>query len=257
MMLAQGADWARVVAQSFRPLDQDLVREKAKQEQARRLAKFTRQRERLLRRSILFGVGSVALFGTEAASWLHPPGALWPAVTGGLCAFVAIGSYRKRHMLEEPQPIPLPPPSLPPDAIGAAEAARLAHVRGQLVAMVDAVSQLHPDAGAELKRADDEAGKAFGPLVERLQVLDRIRRQMPGGPAAISATESAIGIANRLSIGVDSYERLLASAATMLGSPDISAHGITDELQHAAQALTAYSHGLGVAAPDEDDHTQL
>jgi hypothetical protein len=40
----------------------------------------------------------------------------------------------------------------------------------------------------------------------------------------------------------------------MLGAPDITANGMTTELQAAAQGLLAYSHGLGVAA--ESDHTQ-
>ena len=257
MMLARGADWAQVVAQSFRPLDQDMVREKAKQEQAKQLTRFTQKRERLARRAAIFGTGAVALFAFDAADVTsHGHLSITLTVLGGLSAYVAGRSFWRRRTMQAPVPVPLPPPSLPPDAIGAPEAARLAHVRAQLGSMVESVSQLHPDAGRELKRADDEAGKSFGPLVERLQVLDRIRRQMPAGPAATSATESAQGIARRLDVGIDSYERLLASAATMLGSPDITAHGISDELQSAAQALTAYTHGLGVAAPDEGNHTQ-
>ena len=256
MMLARGADWAQVVAQSFRPLDQDMVREKAKQEQAKRLTRYARKRERLARRTAVLATSAVAFVAVDATAELNHSTTVVLAVAGGFSAFFAGRSFWRRRTMQAPVPVPLPPPSLPPDAIGAPEAARLAHVRAQLGSMVESVSQLHPDAGRELKRADDEAGKSFGPLVERLQVLDRIRRQMPAGPAATSATESAQGIARRLDVGIDSYERLLASAATMLGSPDITAHGISDELQSAAQALTAYTHGLGVAAPDEGNHTQ-
>jgi len=248
-LLARGTSWANVVAQSMRPLDQDLIREQAKLVIARDQRRFQRKQARLLRQSQVFGVCAGVFAGVgiyELAS--ADAGFLGLFAGGAVTGALSFRAWRHRRNLTAPTPAPLPPPSLRPSAIGASEAARLAHVRAQLGGVIPAVSGLHPDAGAELQRADDEAAKAFAPLVERLQVLDRIRSEMPGGLAADSATASARNIAERLEVGVDSYERLLASAATMLGSPDIVAKGISNELQDAAQALMAYSHGLGIAA---------
>jgi hypothetical protein len=255
MLLARGVDWAQIVARSIRPVDQDLVREQAKIAIAREQHRYERVLERRTHQIQSFSILSGSLVTVGVVDAAFNPGGGFGFIAGGvLSGVVALRAFLRRRTMTPPHPAPLPPPSLPADAIGAAEATRLAHVRAQLSSMIDAVTVLHVDAGAELQRADDEAGRAFTPLVERLQVLDRLRRTMPSGPAVTSATESAQSIAARLDVGIDSYERLLASAATMLGSPDVTARGVTSELQAAAQGLTAYTHGLGVAAPD--DHTQ-
>jgi hypothetical protein len=236
-------------------MDQDLVREQAKMAIAREQRRYEKTLARRTHQMQIYGVAAGGLTTFGVVDLLTHPGSGGFYIIGGLLSATlsARAFFRKRSMTP-PTPAPLPPPSLPSDAIGAIEATRLAHVRAQLGSMTDAVGQLHPEAGKELQRADDEAGRAFVPLVERLQVLDRLRRSMPGSPAATSATEAARTITARLDVGIDSYERLLASAATMLGAPDITANGMTTELQAAAQGLLAYSHGLGVAA--ESDHTQ-
>jgi hypothetical protein len=258
LLLARGVDWAQIVARSVRPMDQDLVREQAKLAIAREQRRYERTLARRSHQVQLYGIaaGGLTTFGVvDILNQDNGSGGAGFFIVGGLLsAALSVRAFLRKRNMSPPKPAPLPPPSLPSDAIGAVEATRLAHVRAQLGSMTDAVGQLHPEAGKELQRADDEAGRAFIPLVERLQVLDRLRRSMPGSPAATSATDAARTIASRLDIGVDSYERLLASAATMLGAPDISANGLTTELQAAAQGLLAYSHGLGVAA--ESDHTQ-
>ena len=255
LLLARGVDWAQIVARSARPMDQDLVREQAKMAIAREHRRYERTLARRNHQVQVYGIaaGGLTTFGVVDAV-THPGGGAFFIVGGLLSAALSVRAFLRKRNMTPPRPAPLPPPSLPADAIGAVEASRLAHVRAQLGSMIDAVSQLHPEAGKELQRADDEAGRAFVPLVERLQVLDRLRRSMPGSPAATSATDAARTITARLDVGIDSYERLLASAATMLGAPDIAANGMTTELQAAAQGLLAYSHGLGVAA--ESDHTQ-
>jgi hypothetical protein len=254
-MLARGVDWAQIVARGGRPMDQDLVREQAKLAIAREQRRYERTLARRNRQVQVYGIASGGLTTFGVVDVLYPPsnGAFF-IVCGVLSGVLAVRAFVRKRGMTAPKPAPLPPPSLPADAIGAVEATRLAHVRAQLGPMIETVGQLHPEAGKELQRADDEAGRSFIPLVERLQVLDRLRRSMPGSPAATSATDAANTIAARLDVGVDSYERLLASAATMLGAPDIASNGMTTELQAAAQGLLAYSHGLGVAA--DSDHTQ-
>ncbi len=133
------------------------------------------------------------------------------------------------------------------DAIGYAEAQGLGAVRRQLVAMVPAVRALHPDAGRDLARADEEAAPALAAQVARLAVLDQVRRELPGSEAAVAATDAAEQVRARLAQGVAVYDRLLAAASTMLASPDLGRSSI-DVLGPAADALTAYAAGLRAAA---------
>ena len=116
-----------------------------------------------------------------------------------------------------------------------------------------AVASLHPDAGKELKAADDEAAPAFTAQVARLAVLDQVRRELPGSTAATAATDAADQVRGRLAQGVAVYDRLLAAASTMLASPDLGRSG-DDVLGPAADALTAYAEGLRTAAVAEPPH---
>lgn len=133
------------------------------------------------------------------------------------------------------------------DAIGWPEAQGLAAVRRQLVAMVPAVAALHPDAGRELRKADDEAAPALAAQVTRLALLDQVRRDLPGSQAATAAADAAELVRARLAEGVAVYDRLLAAASTMLASPDLGRSSV-DVLGPAADALTAYAAGLRTAA---------
>jgi hypothetical protein len=179
------------------------------------------------------------------------PGAPWMWLLGS--ALFAVRAVRSRH---RSRTITAPePPSLTAitrandlrrDAIGFTEAQGLAAVRRQLVSMVPAVASLHPDAGKELKAADDEAAPAFTAQVARLAVLDQVRRELPGSTAATAATDAAEQVRSRLAQGVAVYDRLLAAASTMLASPDLGRSG-DDVLGPAADALTAYAEGLRTA----------
>jgi hypothetical protein len=132
------------------------------------------------------------------------------------------------------------------EAIGWAEAQGLAAVRRQLVAMVPAVTALHPEAGKELTAADDEAAPALAAPVTRLAVLDQVRRDLPDSQAAVAAADSAHQVRARLAEGVAVYDRLLAAASTMLASPDLGRSSL-DVLGPASDALTAYAAGLRTA----------
>ena len=114
------------------------------------------------------------------------------------------------------------------------------------MSIVPAVTGLHPEAGRELKSADDEAAPALAAQVTRLAVLDQIRRDMPGSEAATAATSAAQHVRARLAEGVAVYDRLLAAAATMLASPDLG-RSSSEVLLPAADALTAYAEGLRTA----------
>lgn len=180
------------------------------------------------------------------------PGAPWMWLLGS--ALFAVRAVRARHRsrtLTPPEPPSLTaitrPNDLRRDAIGYSEAQGLAAVRRQLVTMVPAVASLHPDAGKELKAADDEAAPAFTAQVARLAVLDQVRRELPGSTAATAATDAAEQVRARLAQGVAVYDRLLAAASTMLASPDLGRSG-DDVLGPAADALTAYAEGLRTAS---------
>jgi hypothetical protein len=180
------------------------------------------------------------------------PGAPWMWLLGS--ALFAVRAVRARHRsrtLTPPEPPSLTaitrPNDLRRDAIGYSEAQGLAAVRRQLVTMVPAVASLHPDAGKELKAADDEAAPAFTAQVARLAVLDQVRRELPGSTAATAATDAAEQVRARLAQGVAVYDRLLAAASTMLASPDLGRSG-DDVLGPAADALTAHAEGLRTAS---------
>lgn len=180
------------------------------------------------------------------------PGMPWWWLIGS--AVAAVGAVRSRHdalTATAPAPPALTAISratdLRRDAIGWQEAQSLHAVRRQLVTMVPAVASLHPDAGRELKAADDEAAPAFTAQVARLAVLDQVRRELPGSSAAQAATDAADQVRARLSEGVAVYDRLLAAASTMLASPDLG-RSAPDVLGPAADALTAYADGLRTAA---------
>jgi hypothetical protein len=178
------------------------------------------------------------------------PPALW-LIAAAVTGVIAVRSrYDARHAVA-PEPPALTavsrPTDLRRDAIGYDESQALYAVRRQLIAMVPAVAALHPDAGKELRAADDEAAPAFTAQVARLAVLDQVRRELPGSTAATAATDSAQQVQARLADGVAVYDRLLAAASTMLASPDLGRKA-DDVLGPAADALTAYADGLRTAA---------
>ena len=179
------------------------------------------------------------------------PGPAWLWLgAAGVSAFAAVRArLRLRRATPPPAPVmPAPPPaSLPAGARGYQESVRLATVRVRLAEIAPAVERLHPDAGMELRRADAEAAPPLGALVDRLAVLARIERDMPGTEASTSAAAAAEEVRRRLATGVDTYEHLLAAAAAMLAAPDLDRS--TDAvLGPAADALSAYAHGLSVSA---------
>jgi len=180
------------------------------------------------------------------------PGPPWMWLLGS--ALAAVSAVRKRYAAAHA--VAPEPPALASsyaasdirrDAIGWAEAQGLDAVRRQLVAMVPAVAALHPDAGRELRSADDEAAPALAAQVTRLAVLDQVRRDLPGSQAAVAATDAAEQVRARLAEGVAVYDRLLAAASTMLASPDLGRSSI-DVLGPASDALTAYAAGLRTAS---------
>jgi hypothetical protein len=131
-------------------------------------------------------------------------------------------------------------------AVGAEVAERLAVAEANLARVVPAVERLYPPAGAELARAVDEAAPLLHQQVQRLAVLDGIVREMNDGPAAVSAREAAALVTQRLHVGVEAYEGLLAAAAELLGAPDLG-RSAGDLLSPAVQGMQAYTHGLGTA----------
>ncbi len=200
--------------------------------------------------------GVLGLIDAATTSAAVPYGALplpaWMWLIGSaVTGVIAVRSRFDARNAVAPEPPALTavsrPTDLRRDAIGYDEAQALYAVRRQLIAMGPAVAALHPDAGKELRAADDEAAPAFTAQVARLAVLDQVRRELPGSTAATAATDSAGQVQARLADGVAVYDRLLAAASTMLASPDLGRKA-DDVLGPAADALTAYADGLRTAA---------
>jgi hypothetical protein len=198
--------------------------------------------------------GATAVLGViDLASgdgYVPVPAWMW-LVGSAVAAVIAVRDRYDAQHAHAPEPPMLTPAataqSLPRSAIGWSEAQGLAAVRRQLVGMVPAVASLHPDAGRELKSADDEAAPALAAQVARLAVLDQVRRELPGSEAATAAADAAEQVRARLAEGVAVYDRLLAAASTMLASPDLG-RSSADVLGPAADALTAYAAGLRAAS---------
>lgn len=211
------------------------------------------QRQRAVTFSAVSGASAVlGVVDAASADSALPFAPTWAFL--GAAAAAAIVAVRSRYAADH-SVAPEPPSfgaalsgnDVRRDAIGWSEAQGLAAVRRQLVAMVPAVTALHPEAGRELASADHEAAPALAAQVARLSVLDQVRRELPGSTAAEAATDSAEAVRARLAEGVAVYDRLLAAASTMLASPDIGRSSL-DVLGPAADALTAYAAGLRIAS---------
>lgn len=195
------------------------------------------------------GVVDLVSNGQEAL-----PGApwMWLAAAGLGGVLAARTKWNADHALPPPAApnvatVELDARAIPRDAIGWAEAQGLTAVRRQVATMVPAVGGLHPDAGRELAQAEAQAGPALGALVTRLLLLDQVARDLPGTAAAASATAAAQQVRARLADGISHYDRLLAAASTLLAAPDLGA-STQAVLGPAADALTAYAHGLTTAS---------
>ena len=195
------------------------------------------------------GVLDIVIESTTATAGVYGPAWMWVALaaSGGVVAAVA---RRKRAQLP-PAPrvdaIPSAPTAIPAHAIGAEQAQRLTSLRLQLAQVIPAIERLHPDAAADLRRADLEAAPQLHALVDRLIVLHGIRIEMAGTQAEAAATSAAVEVRERLTTGCATYERLIAASATMLAAPDI-ARGTDEVLAPALEGLAAYTHGLKRAA---------
>jgi hypothetical protein len=195
------------------------------------------------------GVLDIVIESTTATAGVYGPAWMWVALaaSGGVVAAVA---RRKRAQLP-PAPrvdaIPSAPTAIPAHAIGAEQAQRLTSLRLQLAQVIPAIERLHPDAAADLRRADLEAAPQLHALVDRLVVLHGIRIEMAGTEAEAAATSAAVEVRERLTTGCATYERLIAASATMLAAPDI-ARGTDEVLAPALEGLAAYTHGLKRAA---------
>ncbi len=198
------------------------------------------------------GTGAVVLGAASAASaTAGSTGEM--ALTGALAA--ASGAWavvvRRRGRRVEAHPPtaqlpPLPPARLRPGARGADQADRVANALLHLYDVIPSIGGLHPQAGAELAASVSLVDPLLRRQVERLASLDRIEWEMPGSRAAQAAAASGGEVAERLRVGADALEDLVAAAARMLAAPDL-ADGATDLLAPAIDSLDAFAHGLRAA----------
>jgi len=186
---------------------------------------------------------------TTATAGVYGPAWMWVALAAGGGVVAAVARRKRAQLPPAPRvdAIPSAPAAIPAHAIGAEQAQRLTALRLQLAQVIPAIERLHPDAAADLRRADLEAAPQLHALVDRLVVLHGIRIEMAGTQAEAAATSAAVEVRERLTTGCATYERLIAASATMLAAPDIARS--TDEvLAPALEGLTAYTHGLKRAA---------
>ncbi|MFZ4510633.1 MAG: hypothetical protein ACOYNJ_06695 [Candidatus Nanopelagicales bacterium] len=195
------------------------------------------------------GVLDIVIESTTATAGVYGPAWVWVALAAGGGVVAAVARRKRAQLPPAPRvdAIPSAPAAIPAHAIGAEQAQRLAALRLQLAQVIPAIERLHPDAAADLRRADLEAAPQLHALVDRLVVLHGIRIEMAGTQAEAAATSAAVEVRERLTTGCATYERLIAASATMLAAPDIARS--TDEvLAPALEGLTAYTHGLKRAA---------
>jgi hypothetical protein len=195
------------------------------------------------------GVLDIVIESTSASAGVYGPAWIWVALAAGGGVLATVARRRRGQLPPAPRvdAVPLPPAAVPADAIGAEQAQRLTALRLQLSQVIPAIDRLHPDAGADLRRADLEAAPQLHALVDRLVVLHGIRMEMAGTEAEAAATSAAVEVRERLATGCTTYERLIAASATLLAAPDI-ARGTDEVLTPALEGLAAYAHGLKRAA---------
>jgi hypothetical protein len=198
------------------------------------------------------GVLDVVVEATTSQVGVYGPSWMWlgAAVVGAVSAWMGRSNGKTLRAPGVFLPPVEPPPQLRAEAIGSRESEQLTHLRLQLVEVLVPLDRLEPAAANELRKVDLEAAPPLHALIERLEVLDRMQREMPGTSAGDAARKAAEQVRERLSIGCSNYESLLTASAGLLSAPDLSR--TTDEiLAPAVQALTAYAHGLQRAAnPD-------
>ena len=195
------------------------------------------------------GVLDIVIESTTATAGVYGPAWVWVALAAGGGVVAAVARRKRAQLPPAPRvdAIPSAPAAIPAHAIGAEQAQRLTSLRLQLAQVIPAIERLHPDAAADLRRADLEAAPQLHALVDRLVVLHGIRIEMAGTQAEAAATSAAVEVRERLTTGCATYERLIAASATMLAAPDI-ARGTDEVLAPALEGLTAYTHGLKRAA---------
>jgi hypothetical protein len=195
------------------------------------------------------GVLDIIIESTAATAGVYGPAWMWVALAAGGGVVAAVARRKRAQLPPAPRvdAIPSAPAAIPAHAIGAEQAQRLTSLRLQLAQVIPAIERLHPDAAADLRRADLEAAPQLHALVDRLVVLHGIRIEMAGTQAEAAATSAAVEVRERLTTGCATYERLIAASATMLAAPDI-ARGTDEVLTPALEGLTAYTHGLKRAA---------
>jgi uncharacterized membrane protein YdbT with pleckstrin-like domain len=195
------------------------------------------------------GVLDIVIESTTATAGVYGPAWVWVALAAGGGVVAAVARRKRAQLPPAPRvdSIPSAPTAIPAHAIGAEQAQRLTSLRLQLAQVIPAIERLHPDAAADLRRADLEAAPQLHALVDRLIVLHGIRIEMAGTQAEAAATSAAVEVRERLTTGCATYERLIAASATMLAAPDI-ARGTDEVLAPALEGLTAYTHGLKRAA---------
>ena len=195
------------------------------------------------------GVLDIIIESTAETAGVYGPAWMWVALAAGGGVVAAVARRKRAQLPPAPRvdAIPSAPAAIPAHAIGAEQAQRLTSLRLQLAQVIPAIERLHPDAAADLRRADLEAAPQLHALVDRLVVLHGIRIEMAGTQAEAAATSAAVEVRERLTTGCATYERLIAASATMLAAPDI-ARGTDEVLTPALEGLTAYTHGLKRAA---------
>jgi hypothetical protein len=210
----------------------------------RRIHRGYAQRRDAIRFGAVGGAG-IAVATATAGLVTATPG--WWIITGISAVTSVFSLSRWRSIGPPPREVaPIAPVSaLPRGAIGRDDVARYINVRTYVLQMHSSIRSIHPDAAVELRAADTAAAPALNALVERLAVLHDLRQQLPNTTAATTAGTAATAISERLRTGCDSYDNLLAAAATLLAAPDLDMH---TNLQPAVDALIAYSYGLERAA---------
>ncbi len=241
---------------------QAAILERAQVQQAHAVAeqRYTARLKRLSVRSATgnyVAAGAAGLGVVDVATGITQPmvnGAI-PAspglwfVTAAVAALIGVRArLQLTHATPPPAPAlpPVPPPVLPATAVGSEESAEVFRAEAQLVAMIPAVDQIHPEAGMALRTTMHAVQPRMHGLIERLELLSNVDAMK-----APQAAEAAETLRRRLAEGAEAYDRLIAATVTLLAAPD-PAGAANDSLSMAVYELESYAAGLAAASEAMD-----
>jgi hypothetical protein len=256
---ALGAAAARAASQFARGFRSssgpDAIERERQRQAAAHASALSKHRSALYGLRARFIVGGTAMLGGSAlgAGALAGEQIAGAVLAGGVAAYGGYQSVKAKRSIDGLHEPPAPPPimpapvPLPAGTPGAAAADRITGARMQIMELIPTVEYLQPEAAAQVFTADATAAPATAAVVERIRLMSKIIREMPGSPAAQAAALSLPVLEQRLTEGSSAYYELLDAVIGLASAPDLNG-SVGTALRPAINELQAYTAGLQRAA---------